>query len=158
MRVEVEIKRDGPGFVQAWAEAVFEDDPTKALMAVAEVVKEQAERSINTRTDPWGEAWVEATEATKEIERARRGQTLSLGKTYVRRAAGMVYVGIRRRFARSFHYGAPQNRIFGGPVKPIPARPIFPLRRGGFDLPPELLSMIKRRFFEAMREALRGRT
>lgn len=150
------VRGRGPSALVQWARAL--QRPERSLLALAEVVRQQAEQSIATRTDPWGRGWPAVAESTKRIESSKRKRGAGLaGRTFVRRVGGRVVAGIRARFGRAMQYGAPNNRAFGSKkAAPIPPRPFFPVRPNRrVDMPPELLQRGKAEFFRTIRESIR---
>lgn len=81
-----------------------------------------------TETDPDGNPWADLSPVTLERKRTSR-KLYERGDLYdsVRFEAGAAYVDLivgPTEYAATQHYGRLDNRFFGGPLAPIPARPI----------------------------------
>jgi hypothetical protein len=148
--------------------------PSPALEEVGELVEEHVLLSASARRDPWGKAWRKLKPSTIAIKAKRDKRANILGTGFTRKVTERrVGVGFASPIARIQHSGIRQNRLFGrrgsgegmsgprlrsgaftrGEIKPVPARPLLPLKRKKVRLPPALqeqLSIVLARSFRSM--------
>lgn len=161
LRIKTSVSAEGTE-ADAWAQVL--SDPSPALRAVGEVMREDIEQRFQTETDPWGMAWAPLSPVTVMF-RARDGQ---LGKILQRTrnlansafssvddARKRITVALGAPYARVHQFGNPNNRLFGKTPAPIPARPILPLRGRRLDFPAALRVELVETFKDAIRLALR---
>jgi phage gpG-like protein len=131
------------------------------LRRVAEVGAQLTRERFRSETDPFGAAWLPLSPVTLGL-RARRGSA-SVGKLFdsgqlfgsIRSEAdedeARVIVGGPGMYARVQQQGNPDNRMFGGALAPIPARPFIP---EGSDLPGDYIPALLRPLEVAIERAL----
>lgn len=117
--------------------------------------------------DPWGMPWPKLSAATL-ANRKRRGNfglkpLVDSEKTYdsiqVTQTATDVYVAVTNAssYPRVHQFGNPDNRAWGGPPAPIPARATFPLRdENTLDVPDEWMRVLYEPWSKAIRDAING--
>lgn len=161
IRIKTTMGSEGSA-VDAWTQAL--SDPSPALKAVGEMLREDVEMRFQTESDPWGNAWAPLSPVTVAL-RAKAGQ---LGKILQRTrnlansafwrlddTKRRVVVSLSAPYARVQHFGNPSNKLFGKTPAPIPARPILPLRGGRVDLAAEMRTELLETFKDSIRLALR---
>lgn len=110
----------------------------KAFFAVAaDRLKTLIQATFEEQRDPWGRPWQELNTSTVDI-RTRRGNA----STEILLDSYNLYNSIEAQSTDEYgevqfdgtddyawvqQFGNPVNKIFGGPVAPIPARPFLPL-------------------------------
>lgn len=133
----------------------------KILRQVADVGAQLTRERFRSETDPEGNPWAPHSPVTLQLRRRRGspgvGKLVDTGALFgsVRAEAdeseARVLVGGAGMFARVQNEGNPFNRMFGGPLAPIPARPFVP---DSSDLPasyiPPLLAPIERAIERAL--------
>lgn len=109
--------------------------------------------AMNSRESPFGEAWAQIKESTQRINRASSGiSRASSGRLRASLRAELgadMSIDIKSSlpYANAQNFGNPNNRLFGGAVKPIPARPFSPISPDG-RIPDSLREKIDRYLFE----------
>lgn len=108
----------------------------KIMRQVADVGAQLTRERFRSETDPDGAPWVPHSPVTLQLRRRRGspgvGKLIDTGKLFgsiraeADEAEARVLVGGVGMFARVQNEGNPQNRMFGGPLAPIPARPFIP--------------------------------
>jgi phage virion morphogenesis protein len=158
--VSIRVDVKGGSDADAWSQAL--SDPSPALAAVGEVLREDVEQRFQSQTDPWGAAWAPHSPVTIAL-RAARGRagrilldTRVLANSVFARveSARRVVVGIAAPYARVHQFGNPANRLFGGPRAPIPPRPMLPLRNGRVDLSKAMRDEVLETWKDALHRAL----
>lgn len=116
-------------------------DMRPALDRIGNALAEMARQRFDAGADPWGSPWAPLSPVT--IARRRQGSAVPLRDTGTLVSTVMhatsatdvaVTVGRTDRPATVHQFGNPNNRMFGGPLAPIPARPFLPIREGRVDL------------------------
>lgn len=144
-------------------------DLTPIARVIAADVKAAIDRRFQTATGPTGAAWAQHSPTTDRMRgvgggfigpqtehrasRRRRGAgQLLLDTGRLRQSIAVettrtgIVVGTNVAYARAQQFGNPRNRVFGGPIGPIPARPFLPIGTDGVSFsPPAELERIKER-------------
>lgn len=150
----VRQKIGSKGSIEAWGEAL--SDPKPQLEEIGAVLRENLEQRFASNTDPWGNAWAPISPVTIALRGGDVDRDLS-DRIVARVEGTKVFIGLRSAVARIRQYGAPNNRMFGGPKAPIPARPMLPIRpTRRVDLPKELLARVMETVRESLRKAARA--
>ena len=154
----------------ASAERAFESlqrlagNAQRPLQVAAAVMEQRVRQTFRDEADPWGNPWPAHSSVTTR-QRERRGNTrasllIDTGKMYSTIRSGadateaFVAIGGEGTFPEVHQSGNPANTAWGRGRAPIPARPMFPLRGGGVDLPSEWANDLLAPFDEAIAEAL----
>jgi phage gpG-like protein len=142
------------GSIEAWGKALSE--PRPQLEEIGEVLTTNLMERFTSNTDPWGNAWAPPSPVTIALRGGDVERDLS-DRIVARVEGTKVFVGLRSAVARIRQYGAPNNRMYGGPKAPIPPRPMLPIRSTRrVDLPRELLARIMETVRESLRKAARS--
>lgn len=103
------------------------------MEVIAANVRELIDNSFNEGHSPLGAVWRGLSEATKQINPSRDGGRPLLDTGRLRNSITtrveqrrMVF-GSNVEYAAAQNFGNPDNRVFGGPAGPIPARPFLPV-------------------------------
>lgn len=159
MPIQITLRKRGrQDAIDAWADALTE--PRTALTAIGELADEHVAERFSTRTDPWGKPWAPTSAATIEIRAklGRSGSERTLARQhFMRLDSNGRRVAIGLVSGRAFHFGLPNNRIFGRAPAPVPARAILPLQGKRVVLPPEWRAEILASLRDGMRRAVRER-
>lgn len=102
---------------------------------------EIAALSFNDAADPWGAPWTALSQTTIDRRRKQSDKPLNdfgfLRASLESRTDGSgveVSIGRADRPAAPHQFGNPLNRMFGGALAPIPARPMLPFDEAGVRL------------------------
>lgn len=156
----MEIKHRTVSSREAWAEAL-DRGVESGLKEGADHVRDEAQRALAARVDPWGAAFAPLSPTTIKLY-AETGFVEALpsrSQNIGVRRKGVRHFGIRvtgpralQRVAFIQQFGNPNNRMFNNAEPaPIPARPALPVRpSGAVDLPPET----ERAIYEAVRQGI----
>lgn len=108
---------------------------------IGDAFVEIAALSFHDAADPWGTAWAPLSPVTIQRRRQKSDKPLNdfgflRASIESRASAAGVEVSIGRadRPATPHQFGNPLNRMFGGALAPIPARPMLPLDEAGVRL------------------------
>lgn len=150
IKLTVRQRRDD-GSAEAWAAAVA--DPKEALDGIAQVLADDIAERFATNTDPWGNPWPPPSPVTIAL---RGGDVEADGlpaRIFHKVEGTKAIAGLQSAIARVRQFGAPNNRMYGGPSAPIPPRPMLPIRGSRkVDLPPEM----HRKIMDTLRDAIRA--
>ncbi len=120
----------------------FAKHPRRAVQAVTFTFDRLIRNTFGKQTDPWGKPWAELSPTTLS-GRKRKGRnsiaklvdTKVLFRSLQRKVdnanEGHVQIGTPDRPVLPHLFGNPTNRAWGGPIAPIPARPMLPIRPDG---------------------------
>lgn len=142
------------GSLETWGKALAE--PRSALEQIGKRLERFIGERFETRTGPDGKPWAPLSPTTLALHgddtdelAERRFHVVDMGKKRVR-------VGLRSAIAAARQYGAPRNRMFGGPPAPIPARPMLPMSGRRIALPPALHREIMRILRDSLEASARA--
>lgn len=122
------------------------DRPEAAMRQMSLTFADLVRNTFRKEQDPWGAPWPQHSPVTLEMRRrrgdasiqmlvARPGNPESLfGSIKAQNTASSASVslgGNEDNFPEVHQFGNPSNRMFGGPLAPIPARPFLPIDQDG---------------------------
>lgn len=128
------------GELQGIAERLADMRPIMEVLAAD--VRTLMDDSFNQLRSPTGEPWRHLSEATESINPRRRGgrpenDTGRLrGSMTAQADQHGVLFGSNTLYAAAQNFGNPNNRLFGGKLAPVPARPFLPVNANGVTLEP----------------------
>ena len=134
----------------------FARSPRRAVQGVTFAFDRLIRDTFQKQTDPWGTKWPELAPATlaarkraKNFRVSKLVATAELFRSLKRYVdndnMGRVEIGTPNRPVLPHLFGNPDNRAWGGPPAPIPARPMLPMRPGGvIDMPAPWTAVVMR--------------
>lgn len=156
-RIDLTVRNaTGPkGSLETWGEALRE--PKLALETIGAVLERHLADRFRTKTDSYGRAWAPLSPTTIALHGPDDGSEDLATRAFMRvdMVRKRVAAGMRSSVARARQRGAPNNRMFGGPAAPIPARGMLPLKGRRVVLPPALHAEIMGALRDALRKAAR---
>lgn len=146
-------QRRNDGSAEAWAAAI--SDPKDALDGMAQILADDLAERFASNTDPWGNPWPPPSPVTIALRGGHADGNLA-SRIFRKVEGNKAITGIQSAIAKVRQFGAPNNRMFGGPPAPIPPRPMLPIRDSRkIDFPPDLYKRIRDTLRDALREAVR---
>jgi phage gpG-like protein len=143
-------------------------DLSPATRMASKAVFEKTQNTFDTESDPWGNPWAPLSQVT--LDRRAKADRQSIAKLF---DTGKMFgegithdsdalsfsVSIKgneiERFPVVHQFGNPRNKFFNGPLAPIPARPMLPIRKNGrIDLPSDWIAAIFAPFDDHFEKAL----
>lgn len=160
IEVEARIIPHDDGGIVAWQETI--EDPRDSLENIRQIMAEDTADRFDTRTGPWGAPWEPVSITTIEI-RLQQGKDPTPARFGASGTLDNSGQSLRFGFGSSpipkyYHFGNPNNRVFGKAPGPIPPRPILPITSSGVELPDSLRERVMEAFTEGVREGLRRRS
>ncbi|NVZ11454.1 phage virion morphogenesis protein [Allochromatium humboldtianum] len=127
------------------------NDMQPVMEDIARALRNHTEDAFQDERSPFGAPWADLSNVTKAI-RAKSGHwpgpilqvTGSSGLAgSISSAAGADWasLGVGKEYAATHQFGRADNRFYGGPLAPIPARPFLPIDAAG-NLPDTLRNEI----------------
>lgn len=159
MAISIDLKvrqvAGAKGSLDAYGDAIRQ--PRQALEEIGKILRQNLTERFQSNTDPWGKPWAPPSPVTIALRGGEIDADNDLVQRIVTRIEGTkVFIGLRSAVARVRQYGAPRNRMFGGPSAPIPPRPMLPVRETRrVDLPRDLLARIMAVVRDSLRKAAR---
>lgn len=162
--IDIRITVDDEGAQRTLAAVIRRaGDLSEPMRESADVLEQRIRQTFRDAADPWGMPWAPLSDVTLK-QRARRGNT----RQSILLDRGYMYASLRREsngdsatvsmggpdtFPAVHQFGSPDNRAWGGAMAPIPARPMFPIRESGADLPQAWADEVIAPIAEAMEAA-----
>lgn len=120
----------------------FAKHPRRAIQAITFTADRLIRNTFGKQTDPWGTPWAELKESTLQGRKRKGRNSLaklvdtkllfrSLNRAVDSDNEGRIWIGREDRPVLPHLLGNPDNRAWGGPIAPIPARPMMPIRPDG---------------------------
>ncbi len=116
-------------------------DASPAMEDIARALRNYTEDAFENERSPFGPAWDDLSDVTKAI-RAKDGHWPGpilkvtgasglVGSISSAAGADWASIGAGKVYAATHQFGRPDNRFYGGPLAPIPARPFLPIDAAG---------------------------
>jgi phage gpG-like protein len=163
----MEIKIDDKQ-VQATLDRVVAvaENPDGALFAAGKQLEARVRHTFRDEADPWGAPWPPLSPVTVAM-RAKRGsgsdaplvdsgRMFDSLRTERGEGAASVVMGGPGMWPGVHQRGNPDNRMYGRAPAPIPARPMFPIRDDGVELPGEWAQALLEPLEHLMQQAIDG--
>lgn len=116
------------------------EDLSPVMDEVGAKLRDSAQDAMEARRSPQGTSWEPRAPSTRAIKGGQISGRLEASLAFDISSAG-AEVTSNLPYASVQNYGNPRNKLFGGTVKPIPARPFSPVNESG-ELPPTLQTQI----------------
>lgn len=155
-RVELTVRESvgSKGSLETWGNALRE--PRLALEEIGKHLEGFLEERFRTRTGPDGRPWAPLSPTTLALHGDDTDELAERRFHLVDMAKKRVRVGLRSAVAAVRQFGAPRNRMFGGPSAPVPARPALPMSGRRVSFPPDLHREIMRILRESLERSARS--
>lgn len=116
--------------------------PRVAIQSIVFKIDRLVRETFAKQTDPWGTPWPvnsESTMTTRKRKSIKSKRALlatfvlfrSIDRAVDSDNEGHFTIGAPDRPVLPHLFGNPMNKAWGGPIAPIPARPMLPIREGG---------------------------
>lgn len=133
MRVDLDLRNEEQ--VSRRLRQLANVDPEQAMPVIGETLVDLTKASFRNARDPYGTPWKPLSPTTMAMRRqgASAKPLQDTRRLYnsisAQRVNDGVAVGTNVVYAKVHQFGNDQNRFFGGPLAPIPARPFLPWKR-----------------------------
>lgn len=101
------------------------ENPDEFLDALGQVMLAETRKSFSERESPTGQSWPSLSIATQKIGKRSTG---ALRNSFsISRQGETLSISSPLAYAMAQNFGNPNNKLFGGKIAPLPARPFSPV-------------------------------